>query len=236
MSESSEKHRCITFGSGRFRIKFLDTMKFIASSLEKSAAAHLKNFKGDASKAFPTMLQYHPNIQLQHTEHDKHALLNQLAGKLPFAYDFMDGPECWSAAPVPPKKLFYNALRKEPVTDAEYIEVHNLADMTGAITFEHSLVKYLSNDLFPALINTPYANQQMKEEIAADPLLNRLATAQLKNVALASVRSLGVLASTETVSMSVVSSILPLFHHSDPDFRRDALDSFSQHVMLLIKA
>jgi hypothetical protein len=147
LSESAEKHRCICFGSGRFRIKFLDTMRFIASSLDKSVAAHLKNLKQDAAKAFPTMLKYHPDIVAKTDDCEKRALLDQLVRKLDFAYDFMDGPECWNAPPVPSKSMFYNSFRGKAIDDEAYIDLHNLAAMTGANTFEQTLVTYLSNDI-----------------------------------------------------------------------------------------
>jgi hypothetical protein len=146
LGEWTVEHRCITFGSGGFQIKFLDSMKYFVGSLAKNVEDRLKNV-GNAEDAFPIMLKHHPDIAAKHLPNQKRGLLCSLVRKLEFAYEHMDGPERWQDAPVPPPDAFFNSLCRKPIEPEAYEELQRLAEATGATTFEHTLITYLANDI-----------------------------------------------------------------------------------------
>jgi DNA polymerase type B, organellar and viral len=198
LGESCEKIRCIQFGTGFFRIKFIDSFKFWTKGLESLVNDQLLNFahkdadgkpivdeKGgkkkprrdketgqllvDVEAAFPDMINFHPDIA-NSFEHERRALLSDLCRKLPFPYKSMKGPECFSLPAVLDKEAYYDDLKDKEVADEDYQTVQLVSRKTNARTFLDSLVTYFANDLLQLASIVSQQRKAFYEICGLDPL------------------------------------------------------------------
>jgi hypothetical protein len=103
-------------------LRFIDSFKFLSSSLDKLA----KNLRKDQ---FKELSKYFPK------EH-----LDLITRKLAYPYEYMDSPEKYKETYLPPIEKFYSSLNKENVNEEEYrnaqeiwdkFKIKNLEDFTN---------------------------------------------------------------------------------------------------------
>ncbi|GBN03027.1 hypothetical protein AVEN_181048-1 [Araneus ventricosus] len=107
--ENSEKY--ISFSKRvkkRFSLRFLDSCRFMPSSLEKLASnLHESEFK---------------NVQKYFSNEEASLLLR----KGVYPYDYMDNFEKFCETDLPPKDKFYSRLNEQNIIDADYEHAQNV--------------------------------------------------------------------------------------------------------------
>jgi hypothetical protein len=174
LADSCEKVRCIEFGTGFFRVKFVDSLKFWTKSLDGLVNDQLLNFahkdlngkpilddaggkkkprvdvnghmEVDVEAAFPDMILFHPDVT-KLADREARDVLHRLCMKLPFPYKAMTDPDCWNLPPVLPKEAYFQEFKKEDIKDADYEKLQLLSARTGATSFLDTLLTYQANDI-----------------------------------------------------------------------------------------
>ena len=126
---SSEKFMSFSIGD----IRFIDSFKFMASSLENLA----KNLhdKEDKFKYFNFMKKEYPN----HYE--------LLCQKGHYPYEWVDDIKKLEYKGLPPRAKFYSALKQELITEKEYEHALKVYEALGCKSFKDYHLTYLKSDV-----------------------------------------------------------------------------------------
>ncbi|GFV91801.1 uncharacterized protein TNCV_2974731 [Trichonephila clavipes] len=128
--ENTEKY--ISFSkkiSKKFSIRFLDSCRFMPSSLEKLVI----NLKSDQFRNIKSFIS-----------EDKVTLLMR---KGCFPYDYVSGPEKLNETSLPPKEKFYNRLNDEYITDNDYQHANHVWNTFNIKTLGEYSDLYVKTDV-----------------------------------------------------------------------------------------
>ena len=113
------------------KLRFLDSFKFMASSLDKLV-------KGLGKDDFRNL-----DLSTCHPKEQK-GLLKQ---KGVYPYEYMDGFDKLGKASLPPKSKFFSKLNNEDISDADYERAQNVWDVFGMKTMRDYHDLYLKTDV-----------------------------------------------------------------------------------------
>ena len=112
-----------------FGLRFVDSFKFMASSLEKLAS-------NLSDEAMINMRQAYPNP----------AEFQLLRRKGVYPYEWMDDVDEFNNTELPPQEAFYSALKDEGISDTEYEHAQNVWQTFKCQTFKEYHDLYLKSD------------------------------------------------------------------------------------------
>ncbi len=146
LAESSEKLRCINFGSHRIQISFMDSLKFIKESVANMIESQCKAFKHDLSSGFPNMMMHHPMIN-KFAGSGALPFLKMLLQKIPYPYRCMDHFSFWDN-PIPlDKGAYFDDLKQKPISDERLAELQTIVEKLGITTCRELHDTYLHTDV-----------------------------------------------------------------------------------------
>ena len=119
-----ENGHAMTFG-----LRFIDSFKFMSSSLEKLAANLGDEAMGNLKQVFPEPSEF-----------------KLLRRKGVYPYDWMDNDDKFKDKQLPPKEAFNSVLKGEGISDAEYEHAQNVWQTFKCQTFNDYHDLYLKSD------------------------------------------------------------------------------------------
>ena len=147
LAESSEKMRCIQFGTGSdIKIMFLDSLKFLKGSVESLIESQMEASFGDLSSGFRNMTMHHPWI-CQFADGTALARLKLLLKKIPYPYSSMKNSDFWAGDVPRDKKAYYNELRQKEIKDADHKELLHILEVLHITTGRQLHDVYLNTDV-----------------------------------------------------------------------------------------
>jgi len=117
--KTEEKYTCFSIG----RLRFLDSMAFMNSSLSKLvdnlAEINVKEGKTKPNITnFPILMKHFKDVPLKDVQ--------LLIRKGVYPYDFMNCKERFNDTQLPPKESFYSTLSGQHISDADYMHAINV--------------------------------------------------------------------------------------------------------------
>lgn len=127
---SEEKFISISITLNKMKIRFLDTYRFMQSSLEK-------------------LVSYmHPELfTLMHTHYTDNEERKLLMRKGVFPYDFMSNWECLQETQLPPDTMFYSKLTNKHISKEDYIHAQRVWNIFKIKNFGEYMELYLKTDV-----------------------------------------------------------------------------------------
>lgn len=114
---------------GGFKLRFLDSFRFMPSSLESLA----KNLHPDE---FHHIRRHFSSIEVP-----------LVLRKGVYPYDYMDTVDKFDETSLPPKEAFYNRLNEEPISDEDYVHAEHVWDTFQLNTLGQYSDLYLKTDV-----------------------------------------------------------------------------------------
>jgi hypothetical protein len=127
---STEKFMCFTIGS----LKFLDTMQFMLSSLDKL----VKNLYSKGEDKYANFVCMKKEFPLEY---------ELLCKKGHYPYEWVDSDEKLKFEGLPERRDFYSKLSQQGLTEAEYQHARNVYEVTNCKTFLDYHLIYLKTDV-----------------------------------------------------------------------------------------
>ena len=105
------------------KMKIIDSLQFLKSSLEKLVINHLNDNK---PLKFTTKILETQNIK---KDSELYALLTSQKSKFP--YDYITNFDKLKETQLPPKSAFFNSLRQSNISDGDYCNAQKIFTLSG---------------------------------------------------------------------------------------------------------